>query len=182
MATQTSTTKIPAPLYAAAGAGDLAYEQLRKLPSRVVELRDRAAELRPVVTEAVSEASLRVDLAKLRKAARRNANAFVSGAASVYGDLIARGESVVRSNMRGTRARVEVTPGTGTLTAQVKTGPERPTRKTTTTKTTTTRAATSRAATSRAATTKAAATKPAERRTPAKRTPAKRTTTKASRA
>lgn len=156
MATQTSTTKIPAPLYAAAGAGDLAYEQLRKLPGKVAELRDRAAEFGPAVTEAVSEASLRADLAKLRKAARRNAYAFVSGAASVYGDLVSRGESVVRGNMRGTKARIEVAPGTGTLTTEVKTGPERPTRKPA--KTTTTATA---------------------KRTPAKRTPAKRTAKKA---
>jgi hypothetical protein len=156
MATQTTTTKIPAPLYAAAGAGDLAYEQLRKLPSRVVELRDRAAELRPAVTDAVSEASLRADLAKLRKAARRNARAFVSGAANVYEDLVARGENVVKGSMRGTMARVEITPGTGTLTTEVKSGPERPTRRVT-------------------------ASKPIVKRTPAKRTPATRAATKATR-
>jgi heparin binding hemagglutinin HbhA len=39
---QTKSTKIPAPLYAAAGAGDLAYQQLRKLPTVVGELGGRA--------------------------------------------------------------------------------------------------------------------------------------------
>jgi heparin binding hemagglutinin HbhA len=42
MANQTKT-RIPAPLYAAAGAGDLAYEQLRKLPAAVTELRKALA-------------------------------------------------------------------------------------------------------------------------------------------
>jgi len=153
MPTKTTTTKLPAPLYAAAGAGDLAYEQLRKLPGKVAELRDRAVELRPVVTDA----SLRADLAKLRKVARRNANALVTGAASVYDDLVARGEKIVRGNLRGTKARVEITPAAGTVKAQVKTGPERPTRKTAATRTPATRA-------------------------PAKRTPAKRTATKAPKA
>jgi heparin binding hemagglutinin HbhA len=159
MPTQTSTTRIPAPLYAAAGAGDLAYEQLRKLPGKVAELRDRAAELRPTVGEAVSETNLRADLAKLRKAARRNAFALMSGAATVYGDLVARGEKVVRSGTRGTKARVEVAPAAGTLTAQVTTAPERPARK-----------APARSTTARKTTAK---------RAPAKRTPAKRTPTKA---
>jgi hypothetical protein len=63
--------------------------------------------------------------------------------------------------MRGTKARIEVAPGTGTLTTKVKTGPERPTRRAT--KTTATKAT-------------------AAKRTPAKRTPAKRTTTKATKA
>jgi heparin binding hemagglutinin HbhA len=109
MSTKTEPRKIPTPLYAAAGAGELAYEQLRKLPERVAELRGRVAELRPVVTEAtdrvsdrVSERSLRADLDKLRDSARRNAQAFVTGAQvaqkqalAVYTELVARGERVV---------------------------------------------------------------------------------------
>lgn len=94
MTTKTQTRKIPAPLYAAAGAGDLAYQQLRKL----------VAELRPTVTEAVSEPRLRADLGKLRKVARRNAAAVRSGAqvaqeraTALYTDLVARGQRVVRS-------------------------------------------------------------------------------------
>ncbi|MFI7076875.1 hypothetical protein ACIBO1_06235 [Micromonospora sp. NPDC049903] len=39
--TQPKTDRIPAPLYAAAGAGDLALKQLRRLPTVVGELRDR---------------------------------------------------------------------------------------------------------------------------------------------
>jgi hypothetical protein len=91
-------TRIPAPLYAAAGAGELAYQQLRKLPGRVAGLRGRVG-----TTE--------VDVDRLREVARRNAEAFVSGAVSgaqtaqerataIYTDLVTRGEQVVRGGAR----------------------------------------------------------------------------------
>jgi hypothetical protein len=106
MSTKTEPRKIPNPLYAAAGAGELAYEQLRKLPERVAELRGRVAELRPVVsdvvTDRVSEQRVRADLDKLRDTARRNAQIVVAGAQeaqkqafAVYTELIARGERIV---------------------------------------------------------------------------------------
>jgi hypothetical protein len=106
MSTKTEARKIPNPLYAAAGAGELAYEQLRKLPERVAELRERVADLRPVVSDAVtdrvSERSLRSDIDKLRDTARRNAQVVVAGAQeaqkqafAVYTELVARGERVV---------------------------------------------------------------------------------------
>src|SRR3954471_15052945 len=41
--TDQTKTRFPAPLYAAAGAGDLAYQQLRKLPAVVTELSEKAA-------------------------------------------------------------------------------------------------------------------------------------------
>lgn len=40
---QPKTRRIPAPLYAAAGAGELAYQHLRKLPTIVTELGEKAA-------------------------------------------------------------------------------------------------------------------------------------------
>jgi len=114
MSTRTETRKIPNPLYAAAGAGDLAYQQLRKLPERVAELRERVAELRPAVTEVVNDRRLRADLGWLRHTARRNAAAVVSGAqaaqeraVAVYGELVARGERVVAS-ARTTEAKVQL--------------------------------------------------------------------------
>ncbi|MDT5036541.1 MAG: hypothetical protein QOE03_1726 [Micromonosporaceae bacterium] len=107
MSTNTETRKIPNPLYAAAGAGDLAYQELRKLPERVAELRERVSELRPAVTdvtEKVSERNLRTELDKLRATARRNARVVVTGAqeaqkqaAAVYTELVARGERIVAS-------------------------------------------------------------------------------------
>lgn len=100
--TKADTKKIPNPLYAAAGAGELAYEQLRKLPERVAELRVRVADLRPVVSDTVSERNLRADLDKLRDSAKRNAQVVVSGAQvaqerafALYTELVARGERVV---------------------------------------------------------------------------------------
>jgi hypothetical protein len=112
MATETLKTKtadtkrIPNPLYAAAGAGDLAYEQLRKLPGKALELGARAVALRPVVTDAVADAvkdqALRVDVDKLRGIAKRNAEvlrtqalAAQDRATAVYADLVARGEKIV---------------------------------------------------------------------------------------
>jgi hypothetical protein len=91
----TPTTKKMAPLYAAAGAGDLAYQQLRKLPEKVAELRDRVGELRPTVAGAVTEQRRRVDLDRLRDMARRNASVLQERAVGIYGDLVARGERVV---------------------------------------------------------------------------------------
>jgi heparin binding hemagglutinin HbhA len=114
MSTQSANTRrIPNPLYAAAGAGDLAYEQLRQLPAKALELRGRVAALRPVVADAVTNAvadpakrvdvdRLRVDVDRLRAVARRNAEVLLSQAdtlrtqaVAVYADLVARGEKVV---------------------------------------------------------------------------------------
>src|SRR5256885_15390778 len=114
----TTTRKIPAPFYAAAGAGDLAYQQLRKLPEQVSQLRGRVSELRPAVSEAVAE----TNLDKIRDVARRNAGAFVAGAqvaqtraTAVYKDLVARGQKVV-SGTGTTGAAIEVAPAAGTVT------------------------------------------------------------------
>ena len=99
---ETKQTRIPAPLYAAAGASDLAYQQLRKLPGKVAKLRGRAEELRPVVSDKVADLTARAELERLREAARRNAAVFMTGAqvaqnraAAVYTDLVTRGERVV---------------------------------------------------------------------------------------
>jgi hypothetical protein len=121
MNTKTESRKIPNPLYAAAGAGELAYEQLRRLPERVAELRGRVAELRPVaeavserVSGRVSERNLRADMDKLRDSARRNAQVFVSSAqvaqkqaAAVYDELVARGERIV-AGARTEQARAQL--------------------------------------------------------------------------
>ena len=131
MTTKTTTRKIPTPLYAAAGAGDLAYQQLRKLPAQVAQLRARVEELRPAVAGAVSEGNLRGDLTKLGDAARRNAASFLASAqagaqvaqdraVAVYTDLVARGEKVV-STARTAEAKVELEPAHKAVTAAVAT-------------------------------------------------------------
>jgi len=126
MTSSTTTRKIPPPLYAAAGAGDLAYQQLRKLPEQVANLRERVAELRPAVSEAVSETNLRADFERFSTSARRN---FVAGAqlateraAALYTELVNRGERVVR-NVRTTEAAIEVAPASGTVTTKAATKP-----------------------------------------------------------
>ncbi|GAB3071543.1 hypothetical protein [Micromonospora schwarzwaldensis] len=85
--TQPKTNRIPAPLYAAAGAGELALEQLRKLPTVVSGLGTRVVadlggkavgtgyELRQKATETLKTANLTAtglrstDLDQLREAA-----------------------------------------------------------------------------------------------------------------
>lgn len=110
MSTQ-KTKRIPTPIYAAAGAGDLAYQKLRTLPARMAELREKAAERYPTVAEEVKERAgtvrdhdMRADLERLRQGARRNAAVVMKAAqaaqeraAVVYGDLVTRGEQVVRT-------------------------------------------------------------------------------------
>jgi heparin binding hemagglutinin HbhA len=118
MSTQSANTRrIPNPVYAAAGAGDLAYQQLRLLPAKAIELSGRVAALRPVVTDAVTNVvadpakqfdvqRLRGDVERLRIVARRNAevlrtqadtlaDTLRTQAVAVYADLVARGEKVV---------------------------------------------------------------------------------------
>lgn len=89
--TQPKTNRIPAPVYAAAGAGELALQQLRKLPTVVTDLGTRVVadlggkavvtgfELRQKATETLKTANLTAtglrekagsgDLDKLREAA-----------------------------------------------------------------------------------------------------------------
>lgn len=104
--TEQTKTKIPAPLYAAAGAGDIAYEQLRKLPAVVTELSDKAvASLRAYNEQAGTKAAeLRgkaesTDLIALRESAASAATSFAQvaqeRAIAVYNELVARGERVV---------------------------------------------------------------------------------------
>ncbi|MGI5246953.1 hypothetical protein [Dactylosporangium sp. CA-139066] len=125
MTTKTTTRKIPTPLYAAAGAGDLAYQRLRKLPEQVAQLRARVEELRPATTDG----TLRTDLNRLRGMARRNAASFLASAQAgaqvaqdralaVYTDLVARGEKVVNT-ARGAEAeaKVELEPAKKAVTA-----------------------------------------------------------------
>jgi hypothetical protein len=91
--TQTKN-RIPTPLYAAAGAADLAYQKLRGLQAKVAEQRVRTG-------------GRELDIERLRTVARRNAAAFVAGAqaaqekaVALYTDLVARGEQVVKGGAR----------------------------------------------------------------------------------
>jgi len=135
-------TKIPAPLYAAAGAGDLAMERLRKLPGIVAELQDRVqtelpgrlTTLQDKVTQKVAEipsivAEFRqrvvdTDTDKLRESGRRNAQvvrtnvqAAQKRAQEIYASLVAHGEEVVGRSVPAAatepvHAEVVATPAT----------------------------------------------------------------------
>lgn len=129
MTEQDKSTRIPGPLYAAAGAGDLAYQRLRKLPAVVnelsgkaaagsVDLRARAvATLRAANTTATSlrdrASTTDFDAERVRAVARRNAAALVAGAQAAqeravafYGQLVAHGERVVGTGVVRTAGAV----------------------------------------------------------------------------
>ncbi|SCG62040.1 hypothetical protein [Micromonospora halophytica] len=79
--TQPKTNRIPAPLYAAAGAGELAYQQLRKLPTVVTELRDKVVtDGTKVVTELGGKAVVTgVELRQKATETFRTANQTATG-------------------------------------------------------------------------------------------------------
>ena len=110
--TEQTKTRFPAPLYAAAGAGDLAYQQLRKLPAVINELSDRAAaslknanETANTTASSLRDRAATTDLDKLRNTAASGAVAFAQvaqeRALAVYTALVARGERVVGSGVVG---------------------------------------------------------------------------------
>lgn len=142
MTEQTKTTRIPAPVYAAAGVGDLAYQQLRKLPTVVgdlsgravasgFELRERAvASLRVANSTAgvLKEKATTTDIEQLRTAARRNREALAQAAqaaqeraAAMYITLVAHGERVVGTGVvqaaDTVNADMEATPVPAEVTA-----------------------------------------------------------------
>lgn len=147
MTEQTKSTRIPAPLYAAAGAGDLAYQQLRKLPSVVnelsgkaaagtVDLRARAvATLRAANSTAVAlrerAATADFDAERLRETAKRNVAALAASAQAAqeralafYGQLVAHGERVVGSGVVATADAVNSDIEATEAPAEVTAGPE----------------------------------------------------------
>jgi heparin binding hemagglutinin HbhA len=131
--TQPKTSRIPAPLYAAAGAGELALQQLRKLPAVVTDLSGKVVadlggkavvtgfELRQKATDTLRTANLTagglrekavpadLDLDKLREAASRNAAAVLAGAQAAQERALAAYAGLV--------ARGERVVGAGVLEA-----------------------------------------------------------------
>ncbi|MBU2663141.1 hypothetical protein KOI35_06425 [Actinoplanes bogorensis] len=104
--TEQTKTRFPAPLYAAAGAGDMAVEQLRKLPAVLTEISERAAaNFRTYNEQAGTKAAeLRdkastTDFEALRGNAASVATSFAQiaqdRAVAAYTALVARGERVV---------------------------------------------------------------------------------------
>jgi heparin binding hemagglutinin HbhA len=151
MTEQSKPTRIPGPLYAAAGAGELAYQQLRKLPAVVNELSGKAAAgtidlrakavatLRAANTTATSlrdrASTTDFDAERLRAAARRNAAALVASAQAAqeravafYGELVAHGEHVVGTGVVRTadavNSDIEATEPPAEVTAAPASAPE----------------------------------------------------------
>jgi len=104
--TDQTKTQLPAPLYAAAGAGDLAYQQLRKLPAVVTELSEKAAaSLRTYNEQANAKATQLREKAQTTDfdALRGNAASVATSLAQLaqertvaaYTALVAHGEKVV---------------------------------------------------------------------------------------
>lgn len=117
------TNRIPAPLYAAAGAGDLAYRQLRRLPEVVTDLRGKA-----VAPGVRSLKRTDTEIERLRETAIRNAAALVTRtqvaqqrALAAYAELVARGERVVGTGVvqaaDTVNADMEATEGPAEVTA-----------------------------------------------------------------
>jgi len=111
--TDQTKTQLPAPLYAAAGAGDLAYQQLRKLPAVLTELSEKAAaSLRTYNEQAGAKAAQLREKAQTTDydALRGNAASVASSLAqlaqertvAVYTALVARGEKVVGTGVVAT--------------------------------------------------------------------------------
>jgi len=108
--TEQTKTRFPAPLYAAAGAGDLAYQQLRKLPAAVTVLSEKAAaSLRTYNEQANAKATELREKAQTTDfdALRGNAASVATSIAQLaqertvaaYTALVARGEKVVGSGV-----------------------------------------------------------------------------------
>lgn len=187
--TSPTTNRIPAPVYAVAGAGDLAYQQLRKLPALTAELRRadlpgrveqrveqlrtdlpaRAAELRAELPGRV--AGLRTEIParveQLRVDFPAAATRFVSEAYQVYNDLVARGEAVVEARRNG-RIVVKATTGTpGREPASASVSATATTTRTRATKTTKPAKKATKSASATAKATKATKATPAKRTRPA---------------
>ena len=96
----TGTIRLPKPIYAVAGAGEIAYRRLRTLPERVEALRERVA---PRVRTLRQELPSRVESLRTELPAR--VTMLVTEAREVYGGLVARGEQVVEA----ARARRQAT-------------------------------------------------------------------------
>ncbi|QSB14508.1 hypothetical protein JQS43_24005 [Natronosporangium hydrolyticum] len=95
------TTELPKPVYAAAGAGDLAYQQLRKLPevaARTIRTASETAdELRQRLAAQEETVSIRVRASAERGRSRMRETALAAQQRAVasYHNLVAHGERVV---------------------------------------------------------------------------------------
>lgn len=109
---------LPAAVYAAAGASDLAYQRLRRLPGATTRALDAARRSASELREQGTPTPTRLDgdrlatgAARLRESTRRGGEMVVARAAefqeravSGYRHLVQHGEHVVASRTGGTQA------------------------------------------------------------------------------
>lgn len=90
-------TELPKPLYAVAGAGDLAYQGLRRLPGMAArtaeQLRERLGEEGDLTNR------IRVTAQRGTEVVRERAARAQQRATTGYRELVARGERVVATRM-----------------------------------------------------------------------------------
>ncbi len=103
----TTTTRLPKPLYAVVGVGELAYHRLQKLPARVEELRERIPSRMRTLRQ---ELPGRVEA--LRTEMDERVTTLFAEAREAYSGLVAHGEQVVTT----TRTRRTVKPKAITTT------------------------------------------------------------------
>lgn len=92
------------PLYAAAGAGDLAVAKLREIPTEYARLQDQAK---------------KVDASTLRVTVEDYSTRTAGKALSAYGDLVNRGEKLV-TGIRRQQATQDLAEQFGTARSQAK--------------------------------------------------------------
>jgi len=121
---------LPRPVYAFAGAGDLAAEQIKKLASQAPELQARAAELPQELRKLASDlprdlqnfatdlpslaAQLQakardLDVETVTAVVRKNVDAAQHKAVDVYDELVARGQKAVAKRQDGARPSTKKT-------------------------------------------------------------------------
>jgi len=102
----------PTPLYVAAGAGDLAVEKIREVPSRLAALRDRRGDFKvepKAVQDLVQErlADLQVEVKRLPERANAVVTDGMAQASKTYSELAERGKTVV-DRIRSQKATQEL--------------------------------------------------------------------------
>jgi heparin binding hemagglutinin HbhA len=109
-----NSNDIPAPIYAAAGAGELAYEKLRQLPELAARTARSASELRQRL--ATENRDFKAEWTRVRDSAQRGTAVVVAKAATAqeravagYRNLVARGERVVNGRLGVTTGHAERT-------------------------------------------------------------------------
>jgi len=103
--TQTKT-KYPSAFYAAAGVGDLVYEQLRKLQTKAIEFGNEQA---PQWKRRVADFSVKVDADKVRETVVTGTQAAAEKATQVYGTLVERGTKALADETPAPQAKTTAT-------------------------------------------------------------------------